>query len=217
MEKYYWTIDFSIDFLSDLHIGTGITLLGGNRHGHKKDEDGFPYLPHTQVRGLVRMGAFKLKVWHPFLNERFSRNFRPGKMQGSGLWSYTSARYGRAVTKGADPIYMDILTQQSHIRRETDIAPKPFAYEKAGGKEENWRRWYGRIYSIELSEEEDVAFLIAAMRVEDRIGHRRSRGYGAVDWKVERIHQYQPGTNCRTLEKDLAEWLSLLFQREVTG
>lgn len=214
MSTYYWIIDYTINICSDYHVGAGITLLGGNLYGLRQDETGFPYLPHTQVRGLLRLGGLKLKGWQPCLKSTFARNFAQADRAGDGLWSYTSARYpSQAIAGYSGPKVAEILTEQSHIKLTNDSVENLFSYEKAGAIKDEWRQWKGRIYSIGPAEEEDVAFLMACMRAEDRIGQRRSRGYGKVDWEVERVCRYRlPEEPPQEIKKD---WLGLIISREV--
>jgi len=56
-----WRITFEILLLSDAHVGAGINLLGGNLQGLRRDDDGFPYVPDRQVRGLLRQAGYVLR------------------------------------------------------------------------------------------------------------------------------------------------------------
>ena len=69
----------------------------------------------------------------------------------------------------------------------------------------------GRVYSVEPATEIDVAFLLACMRLEDRLGHRRSRGYGKVAWNPQRVRRYLAGSEPEEITRNLPEWLNLLF------
>lgn len=212
-KTYYWIISYRIELLSDIHAGAGVTLLGANIHGIRKDEQRFPFLPHTEVRGLLRLSAQRLASWSRGLKSRPEKNFRPGGMEMSGLWSYTSARYKRDLLYGLDdPAPANILGLQSHIKRIDAGDPRLFSYEKAGGQGEEWRSLWGWIFSIEPSEEEDAALLIASMRAEDRIGHRRSRGYGHVSWDLERVQRYQAGGETEDCTKSIEQWVRLLLE-----
>lgn len=217
MAPHYWIIDYTINILSDFHVGAGITILGGNLHGLQRDKTSFPYLPHTQVRGLLRLGGLKLKNWQPHLTAIFNRNFGQPNRRGGGLWSYTSARYPKgSITGYSGPEVAEILTEQNHIKLTEDVVENLFSYEKAGGKEDELREWKGRIYSAEPAEEKDVAFLIACMRAEDRIGHRRSRGYGKVNWDLGEVYRYLPGERPEQIKRGPNEWTkTLIITREV--
>ncbi len=196
----YWIIEYSINILSDFHVGEGVTLEGGNRHGLKLDETGLPYMPDTQVRGLIRLGAEKLKNWQPPLKSLFDANFGEPGLRHHNIWSYTSARFPFCfgVTGFSDANNLGLLTNQSHIKINPmdGVAENLFSYQKAGISDDsdyNFSKWYGKIYSVEPAEFRDVAFIIAAMRSEDRIGHRRSRGYGKVNWQPVSIKKYTEG------------------------
>jgi len=214
MSNYYWIIDYVINIRSDFHIGAGITLLGGNLHGLRRDETGFPYLPCTQVRGLLRLGGLKLKDWQPHLKSLFDKNFGLANRAGDGLWSHTSARYPKEAIAGySRPEVAEILTDQSHIKLTDDSVENLFSYEKAGGIENEWRELKGRIYSIGLANEDAVAFIIACMRAEDRIGQRRSRGYGKVNWQLEKVRRYLlPNEPPQEVSND---WLELVVTEGV--
>lgn len=224
MSTCYWMIDYSIRFLSDFHVGAGITLLGGNLHGLRRDKTGFPYLPHTQVRGLLRLGGLKLRDWQhqnlENLDDVFNRNFGQADRNGNGLWTYTSARYPEeGIVEYSGSKVSGTRTEQSHIKLAEGGVENLFSYEKAGrieakpaeGAESKWLQWRGRIYSVEPAEEKDVAFLIACMRAEDRIGRRRTRGYGKVDWKLEKVRWYIPSESKPKKIKEPHDWLKLVI------
>jgi hypothetical protein len=209
----YWIISYSISFQSDFHIGAGITLVSGNLHGLRLDDDGFPFMPDTQVRGLLRFGGFKLKTWQPAIcSTIFTNNFgSPGKTSGNS-WSFTSARYKfspevAGINSAEDA---NILIQQSHIQQKNNISKNLFSYQK-GGPTDGFNKWHGKIYSLEPASERDVAFLVACMRAEDRIGHRRSRGYGKVKWELESVSFYEPGKKPENHSHSLQDWLKLLM------
>lgn len=211
-KTYYWIIIYRIELLSDIHAGAGVTLHGGNIHGLKKDEQGFPFLPHTEVRGLLRLSARRLASWRPALGSRVQKNFRSGGKEMSGLWSYTSARYKRGLLSGLDdPGLASILGFQSHIKTVEASDPRLFSYEKAGGWDKEWRSLWGIVFSIEPSEQEDAALLIASMRAEDRIGLRRTRGYGHVSWDLKKVQRYQAGGGLQDCTKSIEQWVGLLL------
>ncbi len=202
----YYTIDYQIRFLSDLHVGDGTTLISGNFQGVRKDEFGVPYMPFSQVKGLLRLGGSQLMSWNSLFLRLFKRNF--GKQEDSTnmdrvRWSYTSARYPvskRNEARGAAsmPTYSaemlfegGLIGRQAHIKSKQGIAENLFAFQKSGGNNEDFRKWEGHIFSINEADEEDVAFLIACMKAEDRIGARRSRGYGKVSWGPIKIGAYK--------------------------
>lgn len=195
-ELKYWIIDYSITFCSDFHVGAGITMLGGNHHGLQTDREGLPFLGGTEVRGLIRQGGYKLKSWNKDLEKYFLNNY--GTSGRDGFWSYTPARFQYVIPA-------DILGEQSHIQVEKG---RLFSYQKSGGTGQN-HKWQGKIYSVKPIAETNVGFVIASMRVEDRIGHRRTRGYGKVNWQIESVRHYSNGTQPTQLIKSLDDWLRL--------
>ncbi|MBT6338743.1 MAG: hypothetical protein HOJ48_05540, partial [Desulfobacula sp.] len=118
-DLYYWTIDYEIEHLSDFHVGDGTILLGGNLHGLRMDENGFPYMPHTQVRGLLKKAALQLAGWQIFLGPLIERNFPSNRKNSQKIpwWSYTRAGYCR------DYINRDSMGYQSHILKRSDKDP----------------------------------------------------------------------------------------------
>ena len=222
-DKYYWVIDFQITFRSDFHVGEGTTLIGGNLHGLRMDENGFPYMPHTQVKGLLRLGGSKLAAWLPELSSLFIKNFPETRSgQGDVWWSYTRAAYspGRVRGWGGAGI-AGMLGDQTHISIEDDTVSNLFSYQKGLGHGSSWP-WQGTIYSVEPAREVDVAFLANCMRAEDRIGSRRSRGYGKVDWRPNKIRCFQPGRDLNQdsvpvdeRPSDLKYWIEYLLKSEV--
>jgi CRISPR/Cas system CSM-associated protein Csm3 (group 7 of RAMP superfamily) len=213
-DKYYWRIDYKIKFLSDFHIGCGVTLIGGNLMGLQLDEDDLPYLPGTQVRGLIRLGGWFLKDWQQSQFEKlFNSNFR-SKEQEKSTWSYTRAHL--PVNKGS--LYRTLIKQgynpfdhQSHIKVNSNgIAENLFSFQKSGEIQDQC--FIGSLFSVEPRTGIDVAFMLACMRAEDRIGHRRTRGYGKVNWKPEKIYKLQEGKNC-DVSQDF-NWLDILFKEE---
>ena len=186
-DSNYWILDYSLEFSSDFHVGAGITLLGGNYHGLHLDDRGFPCMHHTEVRGLLRLGGQRLLGWNNGFEGRYRRNF--GRAATKGLWSYTSARFSDHYNS---PYTAEIMGEQSHIKEIDGVAENLFSYQKSGrGKKE--QQWFGRIYSLKTAGIEDVAFMFACMRAEDRVGHRRSRGYGKVTWTLKNLRSYEPG------------------------
>ena len=139
MSDPYWIIDYQISLLSDFHIGAGVTLLGGNLHGMRLDNDGFPYLPPTQVRGLLRLGGYKLSALTSSLQDLYRHNF-PGQDRISGrYWSYTRAGFAFDLVCGAQGAGGEgILLEQSHVALEEGIVQHLFAYQKAGIMSEEW-------------------------------------------------------------------------------
>lgn len=213
MTRHYWIIDYKLEFRSDFHVGAGITIMGGNIHGLRLGEDGFPYMPSTQVRGLLRLGGRKLMEWKSDLRELYERNFGEENRSPGNFWSFTSATYPRTIfDSGETP--ETIYSEQSHIKIDENagVAKNLFSYQKAGWADDRWH-WQGRIYSVEPADESDAAFFIACMRAEDRIGHRRTRGYGKVNWTPSRIRSWDPGvpTSLNEDSRSLEEWLSLLL------
>jgi len=215
-EKTYWIIDYKIEFSSDFHIGAGISLLGGNFHGLQVDYRGFPWMPQTEVRGLLRLGGQRLTGWDKSLEGLYNRNFGIEYNQ-KGLWSYTSARFPEDEELDVN----ETLGWQSHIKSSNGVAENLFTYQKvkSGRKEKDSKQnsdeadapvWEGRIYSLKPAAIIDVAFLFACMRAEDRIGHRRSRGYGKISWSFTGIRHYSPGAKPEKkvlTETELLVWL----------
>ena len=194
-DAYYWIIDYRIDFLSDFHVGSGITLVGGNLFGLELDARGLPLIPHTEIRGLLRLGGRRLEEWCFPLAGYCDRNFgaRREPDRDPGYWSFTGARFRVADDYSSGLARERVLGAQSHVRLSADeVVENLFACQKAGagGVGEGW---CGRIYSRRPLPEREVAFLAACMRAEDRVGHRRSRGYGRVDWRIKKLHCYLPG------------------------
>lgn len=212
MPDSYWIIEYQMNLLSDFHAGAGITLLGGNLHGLRLDQDGYPYLPHTQVRGLLRWGGLRLTHWHTRFTSLFKRNFEARHRNTGIFWSYTRASFPVSVARGRrDFLDVELFMEQSHVNLERGIVKHLFAYQKAGAVTADWTL-SGRIFSVEPATEVDVAFLIAAMRAEDRIGQRRSRGYGKVNWQPLRVCSYQAGKSPTPVAKNLENWLEVAFQ-----
>jgi hypothetical protein len=211
MSVQYWVIRHRISFLSDVHVGAGITLLGGNLHGLKLDDNGFPYMPHSQVRGLLRLGGDFLKDWCPSVfNDLHSRNFNlpgPKPQNDTPSWSFTRA--GIAPENLHDE---PDLIGQSHIKRNNDgVVENLFSFQKAGRAKDCFF-WQGSLFSTGPATERDAAFMIAAMRAEDRIGHRRTRGYGKVIWEPEAVYCFDPGDKDKTkVERTLDDWLEIPF------
>lgn len=213
MTEAYWIIEYEMKLLSDFHVGAGVSLMGGNLHGLRLDEFGFPYLPQTQVRGLMRLRGCSLISWQPTMRPTFERNFGLSDRNSGLFWSYTRAGFPREKTKGwCGAREAGLLYEQSHIHwNDQNIADNLFSYQKAGAPLSNWN-WQGRIYSVEPAAEKDVAFLIAAMRADDRIGHRRSRGYGKVDWRASKVMRYSPGGDPENRVTNLDYYFDVLFQ-----
>ena len=215
----YYVIDYEISFLSDFHVGEGTTLVGGNLHGLRLDENQFPYMPHSQVKGLLKWGGRKLVSWQHAFEDLFRHNFpetRPG--QGETWWAFTRAAFPPSVSRGwggADNA--GLLGNQAHIRCGNDTVENLFSYQKGKGAGSSWS-WFGSIYSVAPAEEMDAAFLINCMRAEDRIGARRSRGYGKIDWRPSKMRRFQPGDNeLEDIRSDLDFWVDRLFESEVTA
>lgn len=215
-DPHYWIIEYRIEFRSDFHVGAGHTLFGGNLHGVRLGDDGFPCLPGTQVRGLLRLGGSRLKDWGAASENLFKRNFAEGDRKDKGpQWSYTPARFTRGQIEGYEGAEATgMLSEQSHVHLDDGSVKNLFSYQKAGALDGTWF-WRGRIFSTEPADEKDVAFLVACMRAEDRIGHRRSRGYGKVDWKPCGVWRYPAGETPVPVEMNgdkavLGDWLRLL-------
>ena len=201
--NHYWILDYSLEFASDFHVGAGMTLLGGNFHGLHLDYRGFPSMPHTEVRGLLRLGGQRLSDWNKGFASRYHRNFgRAGTEK--GLWSYTSARFPDDYDS---PHTAEIMGEQSHIKKLDGVAENLFSCQKSG-QGRNGLRWFGRIYSLKPVAINDAAFMFACMRAEDRVGHRRSRGYGKVTWKLEKLRSYDSGETA-AVENEIC-WRELL-------
>jgi hypothetical protein len=213
MNKSYWTIEYKITFLSDFHVGSGITLMGGNQHGLRLDIDGFPYMPATQVKGLLRLGGIKLKSWQPQLKDLFESNFGEINKRYGNFWSFSPARYPSDTisTNIVDAMSLGLLNEQSHIYIKDGIAENLFSCQKAG-RLDDFSYWQGKIFSSEPAEEKDAAFLIACMRAEDRMGHRRTRGYGKIDWSISSVSSYVAGEKPVSLDKSLSDWLNIILK-----
>lgn len=212
-DKYYWRIDYKIDFLSDFHIGSGVTLIGGNLMGLQLDEDELPYLPGTQVRGLIRLGGWFLKDWQQSqFGKLFESNFKKGKQKDS-TWSYARAHLPYSESFYYRQRLGRPFSQQSHIKiNGNGTAENLFSLQKSGEFREKY--FIGSIFSIEPRTQADVAFMLACMRAEDRIGHRRTRGYGKVNWNYTKIMKLKNGEN-KEETQDFENWQDILFKKEV--
>jgi len=215
-EARYWTLDYEMRLQSDFHVGAGATLFGGNVHGLRLDVNGFPSVGDTEIRGLLRQGGWKLQQWRHGLKDLFLRNFGENvrNRQRQVFWSFSSARfdpmlYDNAVTAG-------ILGKQSHARiGSTGTAENLFANQKAGPSADGqFAGLQGRIYSVTPAEARDIAFMIACMRVEDRFGHRRSRGYGKMCWRPLKVRSFLPGKTQDEDNRELKGWLDLALPPE---
>lgn len=206
MSEKYWIIDYDLEFLSDFHVGAGINLLGGNRQGLRLDEAGFPIIPHTEIRGLLRFSGYRLKEWQGSLENCYRRNFGVGGGE-SGNWSYTSARFQKT---SISPESHGILSQHTHICGAGSGEKRLFTHQKAGAGEER-AKWQGRLYSTVKASERDVEFMLAAMRVEDRLGLGRSRGYGKVAWVLKKIRSFAPGDKPSEETVDIRKTLEKLL------
>ena len=91
-KKYYWKIQYEIDFLSDFHVGSGTILLGGNLHGVRRDENGVPYMPRTETKGILRQRGAHSKN-DPSFAPHFRRNFPLPGNSDRIEWSYTRATF----------------------------------------------------------------------------------------------------------------------------
>ncbi len=217
-ESRYWELKFKIRLLTDAHVGAGIRLFGGNVHGVRRDSDGFPYVPDTQVRGLVRLGGERLCECNPRLQDYLTTNLGARSGNAAGKWSFTAARYPQEIRKiyGLSPYLRNfsedgILPEQAHV----NVAEaRLFQYQKLGAIEDKNRVLSGAVFSSEPATENDVAFIIACMRFEDRIGHRRTRGYGRICWNVESVRYYSPSNpDWNACDRDLKSWLQSLLAR----
>lgn len=220
MNNLYWIIDYKITFLSDFHAGDGTTLLTGNTHGIRLDDYNQPYLPSTQVRGLIRQSGYTLKESiQPQLATLFERNFPIGSLgmenqqapDSPRSWSFTRAEHKSSIMQNR----FDSWGRQTHVKLNSkDIVENFFAYEKAGSRNMNKELVLeGRIYSVSPATQNDVFFLLACMRLEDRVGHRRTRGYGKVDWRWEKIRYFSAQSPVQELErKEANEIFAHLFK-----
>jgi CRISPR/Cas system CSM-associated protein Csm3 (group 7 of RAMP superfamily) len=197
----YWIIDYSIKLQSDFHAGAGITLITGNTHGLRLDEQNQPYLPSTQIRGLMRQSGFNMAKNLPDLESIFQLNFPEGATQKKAGgpstvlkprgWSYTRAHITGSVSRKKK------WERQFHvhINESTQIVQHLFGYEKAGPDTiDDCLELKGRIYSNTPATKKDAAFLLACMRYDDRIGHRRTRGYGKVMWEWNKVQFFTQGS-----------------------
>ena len=186
--------------------------MGGNQHGLRIGDDGFPCMPATQVRGLLRLGGIKLKSWQPQLKDLFEINFGERNKTYGNTWSFSPARYPTDAISISivDAMSLGLLTEQSHIYIKDGIADNLFSCQKAG-KSDDFSYWKGKIFSIEPAEEKDAAFLVACMRTEDRMGHRRSRGYGKISWNINNVCSYKAGEKPVSLDKSLSDWLNIIL------
>lgn len=219
MTECYWTIRYRIEFLSDFHAGDGTVSRGGNLHALRLDEDDMPYLPATQVRGLIRWGAHKLASWQPAFKPLLSRNFkeqgRHAQQTPEGRtpsWAYTRAAFPPTSPFRLNPLPVKSATvEQSHIQiGPNEVAQRLFTFQKAGLAHLQ-SPWEGAIHSVHPATERDAAFMIAAMRVDDRVGRRRSRGYGKVRWELREVSRYQGQNEMEIAPESLDHWLAVLF------
>lgn len=197
----YYRIKFRLALLTDAHIGDGTRKFGGNVHGVRVDELGLPYLPDTQVSGLVRLAARRMSESVHALQSFYGANF--GKPNATRRrWVFTGARYPsclvdkliiQGLVRRGDELLEEegILTVQTHIQVDDNAGARLFAFQKIGGRDDQYRQFCGAAYSAERVTLDDVSYLVAAMRFDDRIGHRRTRGYGKVKWEIESIERQE--------------------------
>jgi hypothetical protein len=210
--KFFWTIDYVMRLKSDFHVGSGASLFGGNVHALRFDNDGYPSIGDTEIRGLLRNGGWKLKSWHSSFKDRFIRNFGPRDRNADRAvqWSFTSANFNPVFSNAS---VAGILGKQSHVRINSEYCVDNLFSNQKAGPNEYMHDLAGRIYSITQADKDDVAFLLACMRVEDCFGHRRTRGYGKVEWLPSKIRRHLPGKKEEKIScENLAEWLKPIFE-----
>jgi hypothetical protein len=222
-EAKFYRVKYTIFLQSDAHIGAGIQLLGGNLQGLRRDADGFPFVPDTEIRGLLRLAGTHIRDSKAVGVDLFSNTFgertaEAGKKHGK--WSFSAARYDQDTRDafpltGASSLYKGPFERQGSLGRQTHVAidtRRLFGYQKMGGRDEESRQLEGLIFSHTTATEKEVAFLLACMRMDDRIGHRRSRGYGKVTWNVESVHRANDAGEWESVSHDHAYWVNRLLE-----
>lgn len=168
-------LTLSIELLEDLHIGTG-TGWGDIDALQVRDRRGWPVLPASHIKGLLREAANEWCRLEPSALSRKDIDYlfgRPGN--GQGRLQLTSA-YLRADTPTSPLVWGSTAIDDKGTAAEQSL--RFVEYIPAGSH-------FGMQVALPVGDEKNEDLLKALIARCRRLGGGRNRGHGLVRWHLE--------------------------------
>ncbi|WP_240098348.1 RAMP superfamily CRISPR-associated protein [Thermomonas flagellata] len=175
-------LTLSIELLEDLHVGTG-TGWADIDALQVRDRRGWPVLPASHIKGLLRDAASEWSRLEPsaLSREDIDRLFgRPGDMQ--GRLQLTSA-YLRDDALSPPLVWGSIAIDDKGKAEEQSL--RYVEYIPAGSR-------FVMQAALPADDEQHEDLLKAVIARCRRLGSGRNRGYGLVRWHLEETAGYDP-------------------------
>ena len=180
------TIDYTIEFFSYWHCGSGLAAGADVDALAIKDEDDLPYVPGRTVKGLLHDAAVTLSGLGALKNENFIADVfgKSGDEEGHGQRSLAS--FGNASITG--PVRKSILERKLVGGLYASVAST--AIDDDGiAKDHTLRKIQvivpcavrGKIFGVPDTYEDDLRLCMAMVK---RMGTGRSRGLGRCEIRV---------------------------------
>lgn len=181
------TIVYQIEFFSDWHIGSGLTVAGDVDMAVLKEENGLPYIPGKTLKGLLRHAAETISQFQPnlvsadFIKQVFGLKTEPNEEEESiGQCFFSNAYLSSAV--------------QSQIGNNTDYLYRKIASTKINpqtgtAEDTSLRKIEVSIPLVLVAEITDVkkewedAFQ-QVLKMMKRMGGNRHRGLGRCEFSI---------------------------------
>lgn len=169
----------TMELLSDAIFGTGYSVPGGEDIAVAIDEDGYPYIPGTAVKGLLRESMANWIAWTG------GNKVDVSEILGQSGWEGTAA--GRRL------ILTPLTLEGERLAAEDCFGTRVFTALKDGAVETDTLRTAAcvkrglRFAGTMICDREDVELLTNALACIKWAGAQRSRGFGQVRFRAEQI------------------------------
>lgn len=187
-------IKYQIEFFSDWHIGSGLSIAGDADAAVLKDSKGQPYIPGKTLKGMFRDAAeqlleFKEKdspehtAWQSFIEEVFGKRVNAGEHEGTaGQCFFSSATLSSQL--------QELFDEESSLKEGLyrSISSTAISYETGVAKEHSLRKvevcapmvLEGEIEGEILAKHKDK--LERCSKMIKQMGLSRHRGLGRVQF-----------------------------------
>lgn len=186
-------LELHITFLSDWHVGTGTTVVGGVDAVTARDAEGFPCVPAKSITGILRDAAETLAVelgdrWPDFVGHTFGDEAGE-QFDNPGRPARVAIRMARLPASLRNSLKQDPKTEKDLVRElfllrsSTAIGDRGIAQDDTLRTIEVVRAGTLLIAPVQVgSTPSDVdrikIFLASAARLVEAIGGKRRRGLG---------------------------------------
>jgi CRISPR/Cas system CSM-associated protein Csm3 (group 7 of RAMP superfamily) len=180
-------IIYQIEFFSDWHIGSGLSVAGDVDMAVLKGENKLPYIPGKTLKGLLRHAAETISQFQPaiispsFIENVFGEKTEPGSDKESLNQCFFSSAYL------SDDVQKSVGNKSDYLYRK--IASTSIDEKTGTAKDQSLRKIEVTIPLVLVAEiadvnDEWVTHFEKIFKMMKRLGGSRHRGFGRCEFSI---------------------------------